>query len=46
MTEGEPGEVEEFFQYELIKTLKKIQKTLEHMNENLELIRKKELGEL
>jgi hypothetical protein len=36
----EPVEAEEIFQYELIKVLKKMHKTMESINTNLEQIRK------
>ena len=46
MPEEEPAEAEEVFQYELLKVIKNISKTLEQINENLEQIRKKELEKI
>jgi len=37
----EPAEAEEIFQYELVKILRKMNKSLESININLEHIRKK-----
>jgi hypothetical protein len=41
MSEGEPAEAEEDFQYALIKVLKRMNKNLENINANLEEMKKK-----
>lgn len=37
----EPAEEEEIFQYEMLKEIRKLNKTLEGINSNLEKMRKK-----
>ena len=38
--EGEPAEEEEIFQYEMLKEIRKISKSLESINSNLEQMKK------